>query len=47
MKKFGYFLIVVSGFWKQHIYHDFKLVLLDTVLLIGVWMVVLSIMEDK
>ena len=47
MKKIGYLLIMAASILQQNTFHDIKTVFFDTVLILGVWLVALSIMEDK
>lgn len=47
MRFIGYLLIMVSAILQQNTCHDLKMVFIDTVLILGVWLVALSIKEDK
>ena len=43
----GYLLIMVSAVLQQHTCRDLKIVFIDIMLILGVWLVALSIKEDK
>lgn len=43
----GYLLIMVSAVLQQHACRDLKIVFIDIMLILGVWLVALSIKEDK
>lgn len=47
MRIIGYLLIMVSAVLQQHTCRDLKLVFIDIILISGVWLVALSIKENK
>lgn len=47
MRIIGYLLIMVAAILQQNIRHDTKMIFIGTVLILGVWLVALSIKEDK
>lgn len=47
MRIIGYLLIMVSSVLQQHTCLDLKTVFIDIMLILGVWLVALSIKEDE